>query len=73
MRGFDLDADDYLVKPFQFVELLTQVRVLLKRGKAPLSSPELRVADLEVDPDRHGTIRLGQRVDLTVKKFVLLM
>ena len=72
VRGFDLGADDYLVKPFQFVELLARVRALLKRGKAPLSSPVLRVADLEVDPVRHRAIRLGQRVDLTAKEFALL-
>ncbi|MBC7710491.1 MAG: heavy metal response regulator transcription factor [Rhizobacter sp.] len=72
VRGFDLGADDYLVKPFQFVELLARVRALLKRGKAPLGSPVLRVADLEVDPVRHRAIRLGQRVDLTAKEFALL-
>lgn len=72
VRGFDLGADDYLVKPFQFVELLARVRALLKRGNAPLSSPVLRVADLEVDPVRHRAIRLGQRVDLTAKEFALL-
>lgn len=72
VRGFDLGADDYLVKPFQFPELLARVRALLKRGKAPLSDPVFRVADLEVDPVRHRAIRMGKRVDLTAKEFALL-
>jgi two-component system copper resistance phosphate regulon response regulator CusR len=72
VRGFDLGADDYLVKPFQFPELLARVRALLKRGKAPASDPVLRVADLEVDPVRHRAIRMGKRVDLTAREFALL-
>ncbi|MEQ1597186.1 MAG: heavy metal response regulator transcription factor [Casimicrobium sp.] len=72
VRGFDLGADDYLVKPFQFPELLARVRALLKRGKAPLGDPVLRVADLEVDAVRHRAIRMGKRVDLTAKEFALL-
>lgn len=73
VRGFDLGADDYLVKPFQFPELLARVRVLLKRGKAPVSDPVLQVADLEVDPVRHRAIREGKRIELTAKEFALLM
>ncbi len=72
VRGFDLGADDYLVKPFQFAELLARVRALLKRGKAPGIDPVLRVADLEVDPVRHRAIRMGKRVDLTAREFALL-
>jgi len=72
VRGFDLGADDYLVKPFRFPELLARVRALLKRGKAPLGDPVLRVADLEVDAVRHRAIRMGKRVDLTAKEFALL-
>ncbi|HKB52823.1 MAG TPA: response regulator, partial [Ramlibacter sp.] len=49
VRGFDLGADDYLVKPFQFPELLARVRALLKRGQPATVDPVLRVADLEID------------------------
>ena len=53
LRGFDLGADDYLVKPFQFPELLARVRALLKRGQPPATDPVMHVADLELDPVRH--------------------
>ena len=72
VRGFDLGADDYLVKPFQFPELLARVRALLKRGKAAVVDLVQRVADLEVDPIRHRAVRAGQRIDLTAKEFALL-
>lgn len=72
VRGFDLGADDYLVKPFQFPELLARVRALLKRGKAAVADLVQRVADLEVDPIRHRAVRAGQRIDLTAKEFALL-
>ena len=73
VRGFDLGADDYLVKPFQFPELLARVRALLKRGKAASADPAERVADLEIDPVRHRATRAGQRIDLTAKEFALLV
>lgn len=72
VRGFDLGADDYLVKPFQFPELLARVRALLKRGQAAPVEPVLRVQDLEIDPVRHRATRLGQRIDLSAKEFALL-
>lgn len=72
VRGFDLGADDYLLKPFQFPELLARVRALLKRGKVAPSDPMLRLADLEVDPVRHRATRAGRRIDLTAKEFALL-
>ena len=72
VRGFDLGADDYLVKPFQFPELLARVRALLKRGQPVASDPTLRVKDLEIDPVRHRATRAGQRIDLTAKEFALL-
>ncbi|HWR86931.1 MAG TPA: heavy metal response regulator transcription factor [Acidiferrobacterales bacterium] len=72
VHGFDLGADDYLVKPFQFPELLARVRTLLKRGKPALVDPVQRVADLEIDPVRHRATRGGQRIDLSAKEFALL-
>ena len=72
VHGFDLGADDYLVKPFQFPELLARVRTLLKRGKPASVDPVQRVADLEVDPLRHRATRGGQRIDLSAKEFALL-
>ena len=72
LRGFDLGADDYLVKPFQFPELLARVRALLKRGQPVAADTGLRVGDLEIDPVRHRATREGQRIDLTAKEFALL-
>ncbi len=72
VRGFDLGADDYLVKPFQFPELLARVRALLKRGQPVAADPILRVGDLEIDAVRHRATREGQRIDLTAKEFALL-
>lgn len=72
VRGFDLGADDYLVKPFQFPELLARVRALLKRGQPVTNESVLRAADLEIDPVRHRATRAGQRIDLSSKEFALL-
>lgn len=72
VRGFDLGADDYLVKPFQFPELLARVRTLLKRGQPIATDPLLRAGDLEIDPVRHRATRAGQRIDLSAKEFALL-
>jgi two-component system, OmpR family, copper resistance phosphate regulon response regulator CusR len=72
VRGFDLGADDYLVKPFQFPELLARVRALMKRNQAVPADPTLRVGDLEIDPVRHRATRSGQRIDLSAKEFALL-
>ena len=72
LRSFDLGADDYLVKPFQFAELLARVRRLLHRGLRPSVPEPMRVADLELDPARHRAFRAGARIDLTAKEFSLL-
>ena len=72
VRGFELGADDYLVKPFAFPELLARVRALLKRGQTHVTDPLLRVADLQIDPVRHRATRGGQRIDLSAKEFALL-
>ncbi len=71
VKGLELGADDYLVKPFAFAELLARARTLLRRGKA--KEPELlRVADLELDLLRRRVTRSGRRIDLTAKEFSLL-
>jgi two-component system copper resistance phosphate regulon response regulator CusR len=72
VRGFGLGADDYLVKPFQFPELLARVRALLRRGQPIPVDPMLRAADLAIDPVRHRATRAGQRIDLSAKEFALL-
>jgi len=71
VKGLELGADDYLVKPFAFSELLARVRTLLRRGKT--KEPEvLRVADMELDLMRRRVTRSGKRIDLTAKEFALL-
>lgn len=71
VKGLELGADDYLVKPFAFSELLARVRTLLRRGKS--NEPELlQVADLELDLLRRRVTRAGKRIDLTAKEFALL-
>lgn len=72
VKGLDLGADDYLVKPFQFPELLARVRTLLRRGARAVAPEALRVADLELDAGRHRAYRGGKRIDLTAKEFALL-
>ena len=71
VKGLELGADDYLVKPYAFSELLARVRPLLRRGKAK-EAETLRVADLELDLLRRRVMRAGRRIDLTAKEFALL-
>lgn len=71
VKGLELGADDYLVKPFAFSELLARVRTLLRRGKN--KEPELlQVADLKLDLLRRRVTRAGKRIELTAKEFALL-
>ncbi|HYQ72980.1 MAG TPA: heavy metal response regulator transcription factor [Gammaproteobacteria bacterium] len=72
VKGLELGADDYLVKPFAFAELLARVRTLLRRGISPASETTLTVADLELDLLRRRVTRSGQRIALTAKEFSLL-
>lgn len=72
VKGLELGADDYLVKPFAFAELLARVRTLLRRGAVPTTETTLRVADLELDLLRRRVTRAGQRIALTAKEFALL-
>lgn len=71
VKGLELGADDYLLKPFAFSELLARVRSILRRG--PGRQPEvLRIDDLELDLLQHKAARGSKRLDLTPKEFALL-
>ena len=71
VKGLELGADDYLIKPFSFSELLARIRTRLRRG-AGAEPDVLRVADLELDRLRRRVTRAGKRIDLTGKEFALL-
>ncbi|QKO20539.1 heavy metal response regulator transcription factor [Rhodoferax sp. BAB1] len=72
IKGLELGADDYLVKPFSFAELLARVRTILRRGRSGTEPTSLLVADLELDLLRRRVTRGGRKIDLTAKEFGLL-
>ena len=69
--GLDAGADDYLVKPFAFGELLARLRALLRRGPAE-RAPEIVVGDIVIDPAAHSVTRAGKPVELSAREFALL-
>ena len=69
--GLDSGADDYLVKPFAFTELVARIRALIRRGRS-MEAVRLRVADLEIDVATRKAVRAGEPVDLTAREFDLL-
>jgi DNA-binding response OmpR family regulator len=71
VTGLDAGADDYLVKPFAFAELLARIRALVRRGRVA-DAPRLSVGDLEMDLVTRKVLRGGRPVDLTVREFELL-
>lgn len=72
VKGLELGADDYLVKPFAFSELLARVRTLLRRGTVPMLTDHLQVADLILDLPRRRASRAGTKIILSQKEFALL-
>jgi two-component system, OmpR family, response regulator len=71
IRGLDAGADDYLVKPFDFGELLARLRALIRRGPSE-RAPVLEVGDLRIDPAARLVTRGGKQIELTVREFALL-
>ena len=71
VRGLDLGADDYLVKPFAFAELLARVRALVRR-RYDMRDPTIRVADVEIDTARREVRRAGETVMLSAREYALL-
>src|ERR1700751_4944107 len=71
VKGLEMGADDYLVKPYAFSELLARVRTILRRGSTA-QQEVLRIADLEIDTRRHKAARAGCNLHLTRREFVLL-
>ncbi|MEL7561567.1 response regulator transcription factor [Dehalogenimonas sp. 4OHTPN] len=71
VAGLDAGADDYMIKPFAFSELLARVRALLRRG-VPLSTSKLTAADLELDTATRTAVRCGRKIELTSREYAIL-
>ena len=71
VKGLDLGADDYLIKPFAFEELLARIRVMMRR-KPQFTSNQLKIADLVLDRDTRKVTRAGNEIDLSAKEFMVL-
>jgi len=71
VTGLDTGADDYLVKPFAFAELLARLRALVRRGR-PMMPPRLRMGDLEVEVSTRTVTRGGDRIELTAREYELV-
>ena len=71
VKGLELGADDYLIKPFAFVELLARIRTLLKRSPQR-EADTIVVSELEIDVLKRRVVRQGERIELTAKEFALL-
>ncbi len=72
VKGLELGADDYLIKPFAFTELLARIRTIIRRGPGR-KVENIQVADLQIDAVRQRIMRRGTRIDLTQKEFKLLL
>ena len=72
LSGFDAGADDYIVKPFDFRELLARINVFLKRTSPNVSGEKLRIADLEMDLNTKTVVRGNRKIELTAKEWLLL-
>jgi len=70
--GFEAGADDYILKPFDFRELLARINVFLRRNYKNLEEKKLRISDLEMDLNNKSVSRAGKRIELTIKEFALL-
>ena len=70
--GLDLGADDYMVKPFSMMEMVSRIRAVLRRAAPAEKAASLRLGKLEMDPDSHTVTSCGTRVELTYKEFELL-
>jgi len=73
VHGFEIGADDYLVKPFEFEELLARIKSIIKRSKAePMQETILKISDLQMDVSSKAVSRNGKVIELTAKEFFLL-